>query len=57
MALSLHNVSTVILPSPNALCFLALFKAWRMSTFYRDVHSEPGSVFLQAVNSQLFFCN
>ena len=28
-----------------------------MSTFYRDVHCELGSVFLQAVDRQLFICN
>ena len=57
MALSLHSVSIVILSSPNVLCYLALFKASRMSTFYQNVHCEPESVFLPAVNSQLFICN
>ena len=57
MALSLHSVSIVMLSSPNALCFLALFKARRMSTFYQNVHCDPRSVFLPAVNSQLFICN
>ena len=57
MALSLHSVSIVILSSPNALCFLALLKARQMSTFYQNVHCEPGSVLLPAVNSELFICN
>ena len=57
MALSLHSMSIVTLSSPNALCVLALLKARRMSAFYQNVHCEPGSVFLQAVNSQLFICN
>ena len=57
MALSLHSVSIVILSSPNALCVLALLKARQISTFYQNVHCEPGSVFLSAVNSQLFICN
>ena len=57
MVLSLRSVSIVILPSPNALCFLALFKARRLSTFYQDVHCEPGSVFLPAADSQLLIRN
>ena len=57
MALPLHSVSIVIQSSPNVLCFLALFKARQMSTFYQHVHCEPGSVLLQAVNSQLFIYN
>ena len=57
MTLSLHSVSIVTLSSPNALCLLVLLKARQMSTFYKNVHCEPGSVFLPAVNSELFICN